>query len=189
MKTFKYIIGEPGVGKSSVMKALMNNFFSPVRLILTEPVKHTAFSFFLDSSAIEIVLGSYDREFGGTDTLSYTCVDQVKQLLMFTNCQNIYGEGDRIANRPFFDWCKANLDFKLIVIQGSAELVKARRLQRGSQQNETWLRGRKSKVENLAAEYNAWILDGNKTPEQLSADILADKYDGKVQGKGQESLF
>jgi ribose 1,5-bisphosphokinase PhnN len=72
----------------------------------------------------------------------------------------VIAEGDRLANPAFIDAVRQHWALQVIVLTGPAEAAQ-RRLSRGTTQNESWVKGRITKVQNLAAAYGDAFVDAS----------------------------
>jgi GTPase SAR1 family protein len=148
MKYLTYIVGEPGVGKTTLVDRLTAG---------SEP-ETTADPFYLrrhDNGVTE--LGKAREDFGGTDSLPMSIQPAVQQYLEAVGPALVLGEGDRLGNETFFAAAK-RLGYTVTVysLEGS-RLAAMRRALRGSDQDATWLKGRATKVRNLAPYVTATI--------------------------------
>ena len=159
-----YLIGVPGSGKSTLAAELVRGRRRRVR---TVPFAHTVY----DGGLVQ--LGRERAAFSGTDALSMSVQPKAQAALATGVWQRVLGEGDRLANGSFFQAVRDigyQLDVALLDVP--EELAAERRAERGSDQSEQWLRGRRSKVEGLR-EWVTITLDGT-WPVEHSAAVLAD---------------
>lgn len=175
MSILAYIFGQPGSGKTTLMRAICRD--SRQVYEATTPVKHRGFS---GKEGLFTVLGGDAFPFGGTDTLSYTTVktasDWLEELCRCKAGSLVFAEGDRLANEGFFE--KARKHYRLLTFHlcCSNDLADDRRSQRAEEhrlkkQSATWVKGRVTKAENLAAKCGASRLDATQTPEELAAEV------------------
>lgn len=141
-----YLIGEPGVGKSSIMRELLP---SGPRAEFDRPLAHTVYA---DGS---LHLGNprpSNAAHPGTDTLSMGALPVACRWLPGFDPQvRIYGEGDRLANvRLWSAMRRAGHDVRVVLLEGPAA---ERRAGRGSNQDPRWLAGRATRVRNLAGQW------------------------------------
>ena len=151
MKQMLYIIGFPGVGKSTVLEASL----PPVVRQLNHPVKHVLYQ---DSPNPTIQLGQIRDGFAGTDALPMNAQPKVIDWLsMRGDDQLVIAEGDRLGNKKFFNaMTAAGWKLNIVMIAADDADVQARRDARGSDQNPVWLKGRETKVRNLR---DSWFPD------------------------------
>lgn len=150
MKRFYYFIGEPGVGKTTLVSALIGERSG---YAMREPVPHIVYG---DGGIAQI--GVARDQFGGTDGLAMNIQPKVVEWLNQQPYSTIFAEGDRLANGKFFRAVEdAGYALRVIVVEAGAAVAADRRAARaaalGKAQNETWLKGRQSKVLTLAREF------------------------------------
>lgn len=109
--------------------------------------------------------------FSGTDALGMSVITRVEPWLADLEAPVLFGEGDRLANARFFRAAQARGPLEVVLLEDPAGLASARRAQRGSNQKPAWLRGRESKVFNLAAEWATRIFYADETPDVLGARL------------------
>ena len=137
--------GNPGSGKSTLMKRLIEHY-SPEK-------KYNEFKLvpYLQSNNI-FILGKYDdgEVFSGTDKMSMAVQPEaIKFLATLPNSAVVIYEGDRLFTSTFLEDCTEKYDLKIIHLITDANVRQERYKERGSEQNETWLRGRESKINNI----------------------------------------
>jgi adenylate kinase family enzyme len=144
------VFGAPGCGKTTVMRELKKS----LGLFWTQ-VKSGQVVW--EQSGDYAILGKYDEgdTFAGTDKLSMSCQPHVVKWLSESNgdYKAVLLEGDRLCCQSFFEEAAAIKGVKLVPVMlcclTSKELDR-RRTERGSNQDPTWLKGRMSKIRNLA---------------------------------------
>ena len=145
------IAGVPGTGKTTLMRHFMEYYEwerqSPAKLVETMYCKE------LDLH----ILGKYEdgEVFAGTDKLSMACQPEVTKWLQSTKSNVVY-EGDRLTGQKFYDALLAlpETEVTFIILKAPPELLKARYAERGSEQNETFLAGRASKIDNILSNFD-----------------------------------
>lgn len=142
--------GEPGAGKSTLMKRLLNQFnFVP---------KYNEFKLvpYLQFENI-YVLGKYEEGevFSGTDRMSMAVQPEaIKFLDSLHNDSILLFEGDRLFTSSFIEYCIENYDTTVIYLSTKKEIRTERYKERGSDQNEFWLNGRETKIGNILTNFN-----------------------------------
>lgn len=147
-----YLIGEPGIGKSTLMKEMLG---AP-HFAHKEPIPHT----------VHIVNDLYIRQpgalhehFPGTDRLSMSiqanALEWLSELRRTYPESRVAAEGDRLSTFGFLNGARAaGYDVRVIWLKGSAKIAQERRRQRsghtGREQSPAWLSGRITKINNLA---------------------------------------
>lgn len=157
-----YILGAPGVGKTT----LVREFLAGDALTFVEKPKWTIG---LDYAAA----GHYkDTTFDGGDTVPYTGALEALQYweLHLQHLPFVIFDGDRFSTKPSLAYVQRVarvIGFHL----RADEALAARRAARGSNQNETWMRGRVTKARNFATLIGAHELDANAAPGALAAQV------------------
>lgn len=171
-RSLVYLIGAPGSGKTTLTAALFAGVPAEVR---REPFLHVVRPGGVEVGGPRDLKYARDANlqgFGGTDALPMNVQPRVLPFLATGPWEVAFGEGDRLANeRFFFAAVRANWRVEVILLDTPAAVCAARRLSRGSTQNEAWLRGRATKVARLA-EWARVRLDGTRPPEVLVAAAL-----------------
>lgn len=170
-----YLIGEPGSGKTTLTKELQKDW-AKVNMY-DKPFKYQEY----ESPNLGKVLSlGWDRlHFSGTDTLGNTVITQMPEFYKYAEQEGatIYGEGDRLASRTFFDLAKSHGKLHLFYLDIDVDVAASRREARsaetGKTQNPSWARGRATKHRNLAALYEAIELPGELPPSEIT-QIMGD---------------
>jgi GTPase SAR1 family protein len=154
-----YIIGEPGVGKSTLTKHLTRGL----------PYEDTDSPFAMrryDCGVLE--LGAHRPGYPGTDTLAMNAQPKVATFIEGYRPEFLLAEGDRLANEKFFTSLAA-LGYNLSVVGLVGSDVAARqRAVRKSNQNATWLKGRQTKVNRLLdAKSTRWDVSNVAAGQRL----------------------
>ena len=150
-----YTIGVPGCGKTTRMRELLAEFR---KVEQDEWVKEDLVTYHLFAKQKIIILGKYDDGvFAGTDTWSKGVGPKFRQWLL-DNKDNYegwtaFGEGERLSNQPNMDAMFATGKMKLICLKVSEEELERRRAARNNTQNESWMKGMKTRIANLCNKY------------------------------------
>jgi GTPase SAR1 family protein len=169
-----YLIGVAGVGKSTTVKELTNDW--SLRMEAPKPFAHRHYD---TPHGRGIVLGKDVEPFGGTDTLSWTAINHVGDFFNACaqrNVQIIIGEGDRFANGRFFDEASAHGTLLLFSLEAPDDVTEDRRQVRAAKfntplQNATWIAGRKTKTTTLAEKYGAFPIDATQPTSSVIQTI------------------
>ena len=136
-----YLIGEPGVGKTTAMRELTSRLGPAVET--TKPFAHRVGADWME-------LGRERGTFSGTDALSMSvqpmAIGFLRQAARDNLVRLVLGEGDRLGTGSFLDAVGVFADVRLVGLVAPPEVAAARRELRGSRQAETWLKGRINKV-------------------------------------------
>lgn len=148
-----YLIGEPGIGKTTAMAAftkrwsVLGELSDPGRVLLAD-----------GRGAIEAVELGRRRPggFSGTDALAMNAITGAEQYLLTGQAHAetplLLAEGARLANRRFLSAAVATGWKTHLVYLHGPDLAAQRRAQRGTGQNEAWVRGAATRARRLAEE-------------------------------------
>jgi len=160
VKHFLYVIGEPGSGKSTVVERMTAGAEA------TDYEGRFAMSVYATTPEV-IEIGRRRENFPGTDALALNVQPKVIDWLRQTTARHVLAEGDRLANAAFFDYL-IEQEWNLVIarIRVRPETAAARRAQRETRQDETWVESRRTKIDRLGALYpertlNLWHEDGD----------------------------
>jgi hypothetical protein len=149
------VAGAPGVGKSTLFAQLI-----PLLGERLGTARHGLMDYLLVGRTA--VLGVYEDgdAFGGTDKLSMAVQPHAEDFIAraaageFRGVDAVALEGDRLCTSKFLTLCAAAGELRFIVLEADPAILQARRDERsflvGKEQDPTWLRGRETKVEELA---------------------------------------
>lgn len=152
------VIGVPGTGKSTLMRKFLSKYSWDT--VTPAPLLNSLYSKELDL----YVFGKYEEGevFPGTDKLSMA-VQPVAQDFIGQTSSNILFEGDRLTSQKFFDFLlglpKTNVE--LIVLKARKDILTSRYAERGSDQSETFLKGRETKISNVESNMDLWDITRN----------------------------
>lgn len=166
-----YLIGQPGSGKSTLVAGLTAGVPSaPVE----KPFAHIVWG----SGPAVIELGARRESFAGTDALGMSVQPRVVEWLAGTPHEFVLAEGDRLANGKFFT-AVAGLGWEVTVARlavseaAAAQRRAARAAALGIEpQSPLWLRGRVTKVRNLAREWATIDLDADQPAAGVLTELL-----------------
>lgn len=142
--------GEPGSGKTTLMKRIIQHFavepkYDEVKLVP-----------FLQKNNI-YVLGKYEEGhvFAGTDRMSMAVQPEaIKFLATLPTDAIVLYEGDRLFTASFLEDCLEKYDLNIVYLSTEKNIRTQRYAERGSEQDETWLRGRETKISNILTNMN-----------------------------------
>ena len=158
--------GEPGSGKSTLMKRL-------IEALEVEP-KYNEFKLvpYLQKGNV-YVLGKYEdgQVFSGTDRMSMAVQPEaIKFLATLPSDAVVLYEGDRLFTASFLEHCLDNYELNIVYLKTDKSVRQERYKDRGSNQNETWLQGRETKIANILSNmtlmFNTEKFDNNTFDEQ-----------------------
>ena len=149
--------GEPGCGKTTLMRRIIEE---------VKPIpKYNEFKLvpYLQKDNIYI-LGKYEEGevFSGTDRMSMAVQPEaIKFIDSLPEYSILLYEGDRLFTASFLEYCVYQHNTKIIYLKTDKSVRQERYKERGSNQNETWLAGRESKISNILSNM---VLMFNVTP-------------------------
>ena len=187
-----YVVGYPGSGKTTAVRGALHevNGEKPIR-VERKPFAHTIYP----SGLVE--LGCEKDIYGGTDALPLNVQPKVVKWMKDVDIPVIVAEGDRLDNRKFFnEACGYNETFPdelqcddrylcFVHIKCPELTARTRAWERGSRFNESWLKGRISKVDSLVRAaskpyiyhhegmYNTPSFKDWKTPVDLTMNVFS----------------
>ncbi len=152
MKRLIAIVGIPGTGKTTIMR----EFMSDRDWVEDKPID------LLDShvSGDLRVLGKYEdgQTFAGTDRLSMAVVPKAIEFLLSCSEGTVIFEGDRLSSIKLLNAAKDDgWDLKVLHVFVSDEERERRYKERGSNQDEKFINGRKTKVKNIVEEFGPQV--------------------------------
>jgi len=165
------LIGEPGAGKTTLIKELTDSWTELTREI--NPIKHITYK---TPYGPAIQLGWTRAPFGGTDSLPQAVITQVAQWYQEGIEGLVIAEGDRLANDRFIKIAQDHGETLIFHLNTDPVEAQTRRILRSRAhnlpaQNLSWLKGRQTKHLNLAERHGAIKLDGSLSPQTLADQI------------------
>jgi len=142
MKLF-YIIGIPGTGKSTLMKALMERIGGDWKQERVIDLLDT------HTNGEYRILGKYEESetFSGTDRLSMAVAPKAIEWIKTKPNEIIFGEGDRLNSKTFFE--AVGDDLTIIHLTVSDNTREERYKERGSNQSDKFIQTTKTKCQNV----------------------------------------
>lgn len=150
MRKIMAISGEPGTGKTSLMWRFINQYKWETR----EDVKlvNSLYNKELDLH----LLGKYEQGevFAGTDRFSMAVQPAAIEFVQKTE-SNILFEGDRLTNGKFYDFLLTlpDTEVQFLIITAKKDTLTERYQLRNSNQSDTFLKGRKTKIDNIMSNF------------------------------------
>lgn len=151
-KHLVYLVGPPGVGKSSVMAELTAGLHRvPYKdgqlkydgLYKTHAPPQTA-------TPVGVELGARRDSFSGTDALGMAVQPHAVEWIGRATCPLVLGEGARLGNAGFLHAARsAGYTLHLVHLSADPHTLAARRFQRGSKQSEVWIRGAETRAQRI----------------------------------------
>lgn len=165
------LIGEPGIGKSTVFAELTRDGLAVQRRF---PIPHVVYDGGLVEARMMDVaqLGKERGGFSGTDALGMNIQPKAIAFIRQHRYMWLLSEGDRLANDEFFATCKEVGVLHLFAMIAPPEVAQSRRWSRHSKQNQSWVDGRITKTLNLIERWNPHRLDARQSPKELATEIV-----------------
>jgi hypothetical protein len=175
--------GAPGSGKTTLVREIMS--LLQWAGYNTETRRYGLLDMIHLSCGI-YVLGKYEEgnTFAGTDRLSMAVQPDAEKFVSYiaenpaANQHGIIFEGDRLCAPAFLTHCRSVATTRIVVLEPSPGVLEERRRGRseaeGKDQNETWRRGRETKVKRIRSEFLAevHVCDDRDQQVELAKDII-----------------
>jgi broad-specificity NMP kinase len=171
VKTRKLIAvgGQPGTGKTT----LFRKFMEGKNWKNVEPAKLVSAMY--NEEMDLYILGKYQEgeTFAGTDRLGMSCQPSVEQWITSNN-SNILFEGDRLTNSKFYNFLinLPNSEVNFIIMHAKKDTLTQRYTDRGSDQSETFLKGRETKISNILTNFEFMPYVNEFTNENLEEQAI-----------------
>lgn len=171
--TLLYIVGEPGIGKSTLMAELTTGLHRtplrrPVRDLLTR-----------NGLPVAVELGTRRTRFSGTDALPMDAITTVEPYLATGDAAMeadlLLGEGARLGNHRFLT-AAIRADYRVHLVQLiGPQAAGERRTARGTRQNRRWIDGARTRAHRLLDHAPHGVrthqLDAATEPAQLADTV------------------
>jgi broad-specificity NMP kinase len=163
--------GVPGTGKTT----LFRKFMEGMEWEKMEPLKMLPMLYNKEHNLY--ILGKYEdgETFAGTDRLSMA-VQPIAQEFVKTCTGNILFEGDRIFNQSFLEFATNlnSIDVQVVYLKAPQSILEQRYVDRGSDQSETFLKGRATKYNNILSSFDlmSYITEFNNTNLEEQSAVL-----------------
>lgn len=177
VKHLVYLVGPPGVGKSSVMVELTQRCRRIPRL---GPLPHDDLYRGHSDRTTAVEIGRRRDSFSGTDALGMAVQPHAVEWIGRATCPLVLGEGARLGNAGFLSAARlAGYTLHLVHLSADPHTLAARRLKRGSKQSPVWIRGAETRarriMERMALDaQNYFVVTDRLTPRQI-ADLLMEE--------------
>lgn len=149
MGVLLYLVGAPGAGKSTLMRALTAGCW---RVAKDQPVPHDALVDQAAAATVGLELGRSRPNFPGTDTLAMNISPRACAWVESGGAGRlVLGEGARLGHIAFLD-AAARGGYRVVVgyVHAPPDVTDERCASRGSNQNPAWRRGAATRAARLA---------------------------------------
>lgn len=152
--------GEPATGKTTLVRSVIEKLGS-CRPFSSKGEKTTIRGLQFSTAKV-MILGIYElgETFAGTDRFSMAVMPDAIRFFRFLSESKDYEgwtilfEGDRLFSETLLRvLAELPLDLRIFVLTAPPEVLEERHRERGDSQSSTWLAGRKTKVDRLAASF------------------------------------
>ena len=170
--------GVPCSGKSTMMRGLISRLGS-YKLIEPMPL------FKCQEHDDILVCGQYPEgeTFGGTDKLSYGAIPKFREFIDFANqkYKHTIIEGDRFFRAEDIEWVVDNHEAVVYILTVDLQEERRRHIERNDSQNDSWLQGRRSQIDNIQKNFNLMghinVVSNNDIETSLN---IQDEIYGKI---------
>jgi hypothetical protein len=148
-----YIIGIPGTGKSTLMRALMGRISKGMKSEWAEERVADLLDTHVEGTRRYRILGKYAEGeiYSGTDRLSMAVSPKAVSWIKTKPAEIIIGEGDRLNNKAFFQAC--GNDLTIIQLTAPKSILEERYKERGSTQSLKFIQTTITKCKNVIEAY------------------------------------
>lgn len=164
--------GQPGTGKTTLFRKFMEGY-------TWEKVEPKKMLPALYCKELDLyILGKYEdgETFAGTDRLSMAVQPVATEFVKETTSHVLF-EGDRIFNQSFLEMAMdlKDVDLQVVYLKVPDATLKQRYVDRGSDQSETFLKGRATKYSNLLSNFDlmSYITEFANTNLEEQGKVLA----------------
>jgi ribose 1,5-bisphosphokinase PhnN len=167
-----YLVGPPGVGKSTLMACLTARCERQPDL---KPFAHDWL--YRDTTPVGIELGRRREAFSGTDAMSMSVQPKAVEWIARRRHELILAEGARLATYGFLTAARtAGYAVTLVHLNAPEKELEARRRARGSDQNPSWIAGATSRArriaEQMALDATVHRVSADQPTEEMLAQLL-----------------
>lgn len=155
-----YLVGAPGVGKSTVMEHILEGWVPGEYVRWTKKEMFGHYLLHPTMGWFGAYMGHLRDEYPGTDALSLSVAPQALIWLMSLNILGldwIFGEGARLSHPLFLDSLRKRAELTVVHLTASPEVLSERREARGGKvQTDQYCAAAATKATNTAARCKEW---------------------------------
>jgi len=146
--------GEPATGKTTLMKSIIKNMDG------AKTFKYGLLAGMFNEKTSIAVMGIYDGQgtFEGTDRLSMAVnkdfLSYLEAKCKGANPRHIVFEGDRLFSATNLRYILDKYQTRICILKQSEQALHKRHMARGDTQSEKFLKGRKTKIDNIQKEFS-----------------------------------
>ena len=146
--------GMPGTGKTTLMNRIITELTDDWEVAKPAQLLDSIYSEKLNAYILGKYQPYYDGEgyAQGTDRLSMAVQPKAIEFLKETEA-NIIFEGDRLFTQSFLEECESLGETTIFILKVDSETLQERYDERGSDQSEKFLQGRRTKYNNLMSNF------------------------------------
>ena len=164
--TMYYVIGLPGSGKSTAVGDALGPYPYTAH---AKPMKHCDYGFCT-------MFGHWRPVHPGTCTLAFNIHPVAMQFVVDKIAQEgtpiLVAEGDRLSGNKFFDHVLSlGMDLKIIHFSIDPIISRARAVERGNIYNDSWYKGRVTKIRNTLQRYPSVSIDASQSAQQIALEL------------------
>lgn len=151
-----FLMGLPGTGKTSLFRQFMKESGDWGTSNKDEGFGLVPYH----KNGTSLIIGKYDNDevFAGTDKLSMAvqpeAIKFLEALKKNGKINTVFLEGDRLSTGSFVEDCYDKYDIAIYYLKVSKEELARRYAERGSDQSETFIKGRQTKYSNILSNFN-----------------------------------
>lgn len=160
--------GQPATGKTTLVKNILKKF-------TYQNFKYGLLRGHFIKDKNLVIMGIYNEEiFCGTDKLSMAVnKDFLKYVKL--NKRNILFEGDRLFSLNNIEYIKQYYETNIILLENDEKTLNHRHQERNDSQSDKFLKGRKTKINNISNHFSEISVYSLKNPDdsiKLSDHIM-----------------